>query len=115
MPTRPPIHRSPNVVAAKRSYVTKGVYGSQRWKDFRRAVLVKRGWRCEICGGPIKRGVNGGKGDKVDVDHIVRARDGDDPLFWDEKNVRVAHHACHSRKTCEIDGGFGNPKRKVNA
>ena len=43
------------------------------------------------------------------VDHILpRARGGTD----DVNNLQALCHACHSRKTAMVDGGFGNRKRE---
>ena len=47
----------------------------------------------------------------TDVDHIIPHR-GDYELFWDESNWAARCHACHSRKTCREDGGFGHGRRR---
>jgi len=47
------------------------------------------------------------------VDHIVPVKDKDDPLFWDRSNHQSLCNKCHSIKTAEEDGGFGN-ERKTN-
>ncbi|MBY9077266.1 HNH endonuclease [Paenibacillus sp. HN-1] len=44
------------------------------------------------------------------VDHIVPHK-GDPVLFWDENNWQALCTPCHSRKTVQQDGGFGNPVR----
>jgi 5-methylcytosine-specific restriction protein A len=41
------------------------------------------------------------------VDHIIPHR-GDPNLFWDQSNWQPMNHRCHSRKTVQKDGGFGN-------
>lgn len=41
------------------------------------------------------------------VDHITPHR-GDMVLFWNEKNWQGLCASCHSRKTAQEDGGFGN-------
>jgi 5-methylcytosine-specific restriction protein A len=46
------------------------------------------------------------------VDHIVPHK-GDFSLFWDEKNWQPLCASCHSRKTVEEDGGFGNAIKGV--
>lgn len=47
------------------------------------------------------------------VDHIVAVDGPDDPLFWDGNNHQPLCRSCHSRKTNQQDGGFGNPIRHV--
>lgn len=41
------------------------------------------------------------------LDHI-KPHKGDLELFWDELNWQGLCHSCHSRKTAQEDGGFGN-------
>jgi 5-methylcytosine-specific restriction enzyme A len=41
------------------------------------------------------------------VDHI-RPHRGDKALFWDSENWQALCAPCHSRKTAQEDGGFGN-------
>ena len=41
------------------------------------------------------------------VDHVTPHR-GDEELFWNEENWAAMCAACHSRKTAQRDGGFGN-------
>ena len=43
----------------------------------------------------------------TDLDHIVPHR-GDMVLFWTRANWQGLCHSCHSRKTAQEDGGFGN-------
>lgn len=45
------------------------------------------------------------------VDHI-KPHKGDMQLFWDSANWQALCKPCHSRKTAQSDGGFGNPNRK---
>ncbi len=73
----------------------RDLYGSQRWKDLRRAIL-RRLPDCAECGAPAKH-----------VDHI-RPHRGDVKLFFDLRNLRQLCHSCHSRLTAKADGGFGN-------
>jgi 5-methylcytosine-specific restriction protein A len=42
------------------------------------------------------------------VDHISPHKGQDDPQFWDERNLQALCPSCHSRKTAQHDGGFGN-------
>ncbi|WP_052098093.1 HNH endonuclease [Paenibacillus stellifer] len=44
------------------------------------------------------------------VDHIIPHK-GDPALFWDRGNWQALCTPCHSRKTVQQDGGFGNPLR----
>lgn len=43
----------------------------------------------------------------TDVDHI-KPHCGNQKLFWDKSNWQPLCHSCHSRKTAQEDGGFGN-------
>lgn len=42
------------------------------------------------------------------VDHI-QAHKNDRTLFWDRNNWQALCASCHSRKTAQQDGGYGNP------
>lgn len=53
---------------------------------FRKAVLVLRGTRCEVCGQPFKS-------DCVQVHHVVKK--GCELLRWDVRNGAVVCDACH--------------------
>lgn len=44
----------------------------------------------------------------TEVDHIIPHR-GDQQLFWDTNNWQGLCKPCHSRKTAQEDGGFGQP------
>jgi len=86
--------------------------GRRRSSDAERGSAAERGygpaWRaarasflaahpaCATCGAPASV-----------VDH-VRAHKGDQALFWDRANWQPLCASCHSRKTAEHDGGFGN-------
>lgn len=76
-------------------------YGA-RWRRLRQIVLA----RDPVCRDPF--GVHRAAGEVVpatDVDHIVpRSAGGADTL----ENLQGLCHACHSRKTAQDDGGFGN-------
>ena len=70
-------------------------YSAQRWRRTRRIFLAENPL-CVICRAPA-----------TEVDHIIPHR-GDSTLFWDMANWQPLCHACHSRKTCAEDGGFGH-------
>ena len=42
------------------------------------------------------------------VDHIIPAQGKDDPDFYNPDNHQPLCHQCHSIKTAQEDGGFGN-------
>ena len=46
------------------------------------------------------------------VDHIIPVKGKDDPLFYDPDNHQSLCWSCHSTKTAQEDGGFGNRKTK---
>lgn len=48
----------------------------------------------------------------TDCDHIIPHR-GDWALFIESSNHQALCHSCHSRKTAQEDGGFGNKRRGV--
>jgi 5-methylcytosine-specific restriction protein A len=43
----------------------------------------------------------------TEVDHI-KPHGGDRKLFWNKNNWQALCKSCHSKKTAEEDGGFGN-------
>jgi 5-methylcytosine-specific restriction protein A len=43
----------------------------------------------------------------TEVDHI-KAHGGNSKLFWNKNNWQALCKSCHSKKTAEEDGGFGN-------
>jgi 5-methylcytosine-specific restriction protein A len=45
----------------------------------------------------------------AETDHIIPHR-GNYELFWDPNNWQGLCRSCHSRKTAEVDGGFGRAK-----
>lgn len=69
------------------------------WRKLRLAILRER----PLCEAP---GCNHGA---TDVDHrIARERGGTD----DPSNLVALCHACHSRKTVRVDGGFGRARQQ---
>ncbi len=71
-------------------------YNDPEWKRIR-AAYIKAHPLCAECGEKGKH-----------VDHISsRAKGGTN----EESNLQTLCHRCHSRKTGQMDGGFGNPVR----
>jgi len=66
------------------------------WRKIRDAHL-KLEPNCRVCGQPGKH-----------VDHIKPLRQGG---THDESNLRTLCASCHSRKTAQEDGGYGNQRR----
>lgn len=76
------------------------LYDTTRWRKARAVYLAAHPY-CARC---AKRGV---QKIAVAVDHIVR-HDNDPELFFDESNWQGLCVSCHSEKTAQRDGGFGN-------
>ena len=74
-------------------------YDSPAWRTLRRQFIAEHP-ECSVmgCG---KRSSH--------VDHIVARRRGGASL--DPANLQALCHSCHSRKTAQRDGAFGNPTR----
>ena len=66
--------------------------GGKRWQLVRRAALDRDGWRCVRCG---KAGV-------LEVDHILRVRDGGSE--FDLANLQALCRSCHVSKTSAENG-----------
>ncbi len=75
---------------------TRG-YGAE-WREIRAKVLRLRPW-CSECAARGKRTK------ATDVDHVVALRRGGTN---DINNLMPLCHSCHSRKTAQVDGAFGN-------
>lgn len=84
--------KSRELKPARGSSAAKG-YG-YRWQRLRIRILDRDYWQCRSCGNKA-----------TDVDHIIAKNKGgtDDP-----ENLQALCHKCHSRKTAEEDGRFGN-------
>lgn len=105
MPSRPQKHQpaGPDTARllpaydrqAKRAMHT----GSKAWREIRAEVLARDLYRCCMC----KRLV-AGKGE-AHVDHIDGDSSNNPP---DGSNWQTLCAPCHSRKTNQHDGGFGN-------
>jgi 5-methylcytosine-specific restriction enzyme A len=78
-------------------------YGHQ-WAAYSRAYLARPENRLCRCGCG-KRSQH--------VDHIQAVSGPADPLFWEPSNHQPLTHGCHTRKTNRMDGGFGNPRKRL--
>ncbi len=76
-------------------------YKSRIWYARRLDCLKRAMFRCATPGCTNQA---------TDVDHIQPHR-GDWDLFIDRANHQALCHSCHSRKTAQEDGGFGNRRR----
>lgn len=80
----------------RESFSVRG-YG-RKWQRFRLAVFRKRVKEgkafCASCGKPLST-----ESMSFNADHIVPVSGPDDPRFYDETNIQLLHHSCHSRKT----------------
>jgi hypothetical protein len=95
------------VAQARAAQCVRARIRGDRWEKTRRAVFDRDKWRCKICGGVCRKGI-----DKPHCDHIEAVNGPDDPRFFDMTNLQTLHHRCHSAKTVTVDGGFGNPKHR---
>ena len=108
MPWKVPTYKPPGHDAAKKeasseknrargSAASRG-YG-HRWQKLRMMALRRDCYICQVCGLPVGKGGH--------VDHIVPlAQGGTNSL----DNLQTLCATCHSRKTAQQDGGFGNKK-----
>jgi 5-methylcytosine-specific restriction enzyme A len=108
MPDRSPLYHPPGWqpeaqrrAAYDRSKVRH--YDSARWLHLRNAYLATHPL-CE-CGCDRPATV---------VDHRTPHL-GDDALMYAWDNLQAMTKPCHDRKTATVDGGFGNPRRRVGA
>lgn len=94
--------RQRQVDARRKDDPNRSKYNLEAWKRIRRMVLNAEPMcrKCKQNG--IIRGAS-------HVDHIKPVNDGGDDSF---ENLQPLCHSCHSAKTCSVDGGFGNVKRK---
>lgn len=96
---------------ARRQRSTKSVdpfFRSASWKAFRAQVLARRARMCARCGRPVAMN------ERIHLDHRVPRRKAPERAF-DESNIELLCHPCHSKKTAARDGGFGNPMRDPDA
>lgn len=72
----------------RRDPAEKKLYQSARWRALRHAVIARDGGRCRVCGSTTR----------LQVDHIY-PWEGSEELFYNEQNLQVLCHHCHSQKT----------------
>ena len=78
-------------------------YGTAVWQRLRLQVIARDRGVCQLCGELIV-------GESGDVDHIIPKPAGRDEL----SNLRLCHHACHSRRTaadCGLSSRLREPPR----
>lgn len=71
----------------------------RRWRQVRRGVLNRDGWRCQSCGGA--RG--------LEVDHIQPLHKGGAP--WDVTNLQTLCRDCHRAKSAN-EHPYRDPARR---
>jgi 5-methylcytosine-specific restriction enzyme A len=69
-------------------------YLSAAWRSLIKAIIAKRGRRCEQCG---RTHNPDGTPVRIYGDHIKELRDGGRPL--DPSNIRLLDQGCHGKKT----------------
>ncbi len=85
----------------RRDPITNRIYGSTRWKKFRKMYLASN---------PLCVNFDECRHSATVVDHI-KPHHGDSDLLWDETNMQPMCRECHGIKINSQDGGFGNPIR----
>lgn len=77
-------------------------YGTARWRELRKAVLLRDLYTCQWPG-------CGRVGGRLVVDHR-RPHRGDERLFWDDRNLQtLCKSPCHDKhkQALEVSGRFG--------
>lgn len=75
------------------------VYRSRRWQRVRRAVFVRDGWRCVLCG----------RAGRLEADHIRPVAKGGD--WFALSNLRTLCRSCHVAKTRAANTRPPSPER----
>lgn len=65
---------------------TSHIYNCHRWRKLRLQILIRDGWRCQLCGVGLYRAKNGKRGNAA-VDHITPLSQGGAP--YDPANLRA--------------------------
>lgn len=68
------------------------VYQSKQWKETRKEVILRDGFKCTKCGSPI-----GIKPKDHAVDHIIELTDGGEAFDMD--NLQTLCASCHNKKS----------------
>lgn len=79
-------------------------YKSKRWIKLRELFLARN---------PLCKNFEDCHNFSEHVDHIQRISGENDPLFYDESNLQALCRRCHSKKTAQEDGAFGNKKKNI--
>lgn len=119
MPSAPPRYKQQTVGSKppeRRKTAHARGYGS-KWEAFRKNIIAthvrKFGPLCACGCGTILRTGQPRHPHNAEVDHIKAVSGPSDPLFWAKGNHQVLCKSCHSTKTANEDGSFGNkPKVK---
>ena len=82
--------------------IRSGLYKTQEWKDLRKRVLQRDGYRCTFCGADL-RGFK-----KSRVDHIIPVKD-NESLAFDMNNLRSLCPACDNKRHAEKGGTTMTP------
>lgn len=72
----------------------RDVYHTKQWLAVRKAVLIRDGWRCQLCGDLIDQHAMPRSPRSATVDHIVPVLDGGS--WYAMENLRAAHLVCNS-------------------
>ncbi len=88
----------------ERNNINSKIYNN-RWRKASKAYLKENPLcvQCEKEGRLIPA---------TEVDHII-PHCGDMKLFWNRSNWQPLCKSCHSKKTAEEDGGFGNTLKPI--
>ncbi len=87
---------------SRKTVAQKG-YGS-RWTEYSKRFRHNN----PLCAECLKMGRLTSVEHGGHVDHIKAVSGPNDPLFWDTANHVSLCRPCHSRKTAQEDGAFGN-------
>jgi len=96
----------PGRTEQRRKKKTDPFYQSARWVALRLKIMRRYQWTCQNCGakcmGKKRNGVT------PVVDHKQNRQDFPE-LQWDESNLELLCHPCHSKKTSWVDNNSKKP------